>query len=169
MRAERLAAFVAIEQRRKDLERQRGGDERRRRGQRIEDDRPGAFRRVRLFVQLPVALRKRRLRARRGVAVDPFGAVDQRAHVAHLPGGQNIWNGDQHATFPCRSISGPCSANPGTSERRSHASALSRNEAIAVSPARASHTNASSTLPASPSIRAWLKQPRKSPPSAARA
>src|SRR3546814_4820163 len=44
MRAERLAAFVAIEQRRKDLERQRGGDEQRRRGQRIEDDRPGAFR-----------------------------------------------------------------------------------------------------------------------------
>src|SRR3546814_15603623 len=39
MRAERLAAFVAIEQRRKDLERQRGGDEQRRRGQRIEDDR----------------------------------------------------------------------------------------------------------------------------------
>ena len=59
--------------------------------------------------------------------------------------------------------------NAGTSDAASQALALSTKAGVAVSPARLNQPIASSALPAAPSIRAWLKQPRKSPPWAARA
>ncbi len=70
--AERVAAGVAIEQRRKDLERQRRRHEERAALQAREDHLAELARLRRVFRQLQVLLGARRLRAGRDAAVDPW-------------------------------------------------------------------------------------------------
>src|SRR3569623_392618 len=169
MRAERVTTGIAVEQRRIDLERQCGGDEQRARRQRVEHEVPGLTRGRRLLGQLLVLLGECRLVSRGRVPVDPFGGIDQRAHLRDACGIEHVGNRDQHAAAP-RSIAAlPRARNAGTVETSRNAATLATNAAVALAPARSIPPSASSVRPLSPSIRAWLNMPRKSPLAAARA
>src|SRR3546814_18254058 len=90
MGVEPLAALIAVEERRKDLERERGGDEQRgapKCGQYRLADLAGEGR---ILGQLHVALGKRRLIAGGNIAIHPFSRVQPRPRLAEL-----IWA--QHA------------------------------------------------------------------------
>ena len=71
--AERLAAAIAVEQRRKHAQRQRRRDEQRVAAQRVEDDLAELARDRMILGQLQVVLGPRRLMPGRDAAVDPLG------------------------------------------------------------------------------------------------
>ena len=91
--AERLAALVAIEQRREDAQRQRRGDEQRVALQRAEDQVAELARDRVALGQLQVVLGPRRLMAGGDLAVDPAGGVEAPAGMRRpAPGsGRRGW------------------------------------------------------------------------------
>jgi hypothetical protein len=91
-----MASSVAIEQRRKDLERQRGRHEQGVALERAEHDLAKLARGGRVLRQLQVALGARRLAARGDAAVDPLGLFQQTTAVRDLIGREDIRNVKQH-------------------------------------------------------------------------
>jgi hypothetical protein len=94
--AEMLADAIAIEQRRKDLFRDCGGDEQRVGHQRLDDGVAQLPRDCTVWRQLLVLLDHRRLRAGRRVAVFPLGSVHRSAKIGNFHLAQNIRHTDQH-------------------------------------------------------------------------
>jgi hypothetical protein len=96
--AERLAARIAVEERREHVQRQRRGDEERVALQRLDDHLAQlAADRVPLG-QLPVVLGPRRLVAGGDLTVDPLGGLEQAARVRHLLSGKDVGDLNQHPT-----------------------------------------------------------------------
>ena len=98
---------IAIEQRRKDLHRDRRRDEPRIGRQRRQHPVAELARQLAVRRQLLVALDQRRLRAGRGAAILPVAAVHDAAEIRHIGLAQDVWNTDQHL-----------SRNPGSAQNR---------------------------------------------------
>ncbi len=96
MVAEAHPARIAIEQRREDLPRQRGGEEQGIARERSQDLLADLARFDRVLGKLLVVLRLRRLVAGRHVAVDPPRGVDALAKAGDLLGVDHLWNREQH-------------------------------------------------------------------------
>ena len=92
-----LAAFVAVEQRRDGLERQRRGKEQRIARERGEDQLAELASDGRKLGKLAVALGQGALLAHGGLAVGPLGGVEQAAAFRHLFGRQHLGHMDHHA------------------------------------------------------------------------
>ena len=80
MDAKGLPTRIAVEQRRKDAQRQRRRDEQWRLSECVEDHLAGSLRGQAVFGQLQIMLGKGRLVAGGDVAIDPVGGVDQVAN-----------------------------------------------------------------------------------------
>ena len=96
MRAERLPAGVAVEERRENAQRQRRGEEERILAERREDHvaelAPGRA----AFRDLHVVLRLGRLMAGGDAAIDPFGLVENLPRLGDLFGREDIGNSEEH-------------------------------------------------------------------------
>src|SRR3546814_13422860 len=92
MSPERLPTFIAVEKRRKDLERQRRGDEQRRAPERVQHQPPRLPRRRAVFGQLPVALGERRLVAGGRIAVHPIRSEERRVGKACVSTCSSRWS-----------------------------------------------------------------------------
>ena len=93
---ERMSALVAVEQRREDPERERGGDEQRVALKRGDDLIADLSRGGVIVGQLQVVLDPRRLVAGRDAAVDPARAVEPLARARERLAGQHVGNVQQH-------------------------------------------------------------------------
>ena len=102
--AEGVPALIAIEQRRKDAQRQRCRHEQRIALQRRQDHVAELVRDGRTFGQLLVLLGARRLRAGGHFAVNPLGLVEQLTRARHLFGAQEIGNRQQHGFLQKRTV-----------------------------------------------------------------
>ncbi len=94
--AERVAAGVPVEERRKDLERKRGGHEERVALQGAQDHLAKLPRLRRVFRQLQILFGSRRLRAGSHPAVDPRRLREQVARVRHLVASEHVGYLDKH-------------------------------------------------------------------------
>src|SRR6185437_11478142 len=91
-----VGGHVAIEQRRKDLQRHRRRDEARIGRQRGDHALAEFSRRLAVRRQLLVALHQRRLRARGRAAVFPVALIHDAAEIRHIGFAQHVGNADQH-------------------------------------------------------------------------
>ena len=96
VRAERLAALVAVEQRRKHSGRKRRRDEQRVLLERRKDHLAQFARGGRSFRQLHVVFGARRLMAGGDAAIHPFGLIQKLAGAQNLIGSQYIGDGQKH-------------------------------------------------------------------------
>ncbi len=94
--AERLAAFVTVEQRRENLRGQCGGREQQALAERDKNHVAELTCGDGTFRQLVVALDLRRLKAGRHRAVDPFCGQENAACVSDLISRQDVWDVQQH-------------------------------------------------------------------------
>jgi hypothetical protein len=94
--AEAHASFVAVEQRRIDMQRQRAADESRVTLERAQHVFAEFARGGIILGQLPIRLRQRRLMPRRHAAVTPGGRIQAGAHGADLTGIEQGGNLQQH-------------------------------------------------------------------------
>lgn len=110
----------------------------------------------RAFGQLPVAFRERGLRARRRIAVDPFGRIEHLSTACNLRLGQHAGN-VQHHVADSMSCDGSCMAaarNASSGDDAKYARIFATNAGVAVAGTRASQASASSMRPRSASSRA---------------
>ena len=96
MVAERLAALVAVEERREHAQRQRRGQEQRVAGERLADHVAELARHGMILRQLLVVLDLHRLVPGRDAPVYPFRRVQLAARMRHLLGGEDVGNLNQH-------------------------------------------------------------------------
>src|SRR6185312_4048722 len=95
--AEVTSAFIAVEERRKDLEWQRCGGEQRVARELAQHDFPELARHRVLLRELQVVFHLRRLRAGCRASVVPFGTGERRAEMRDLVRTQNVGDLQQHA------------------------------------------------------------------------
>src|SRR5215475_5448692 len=94
--AERLSALVAIEQRRKHMERQCGGNEERTLTERRENHIAKLASRRTALGQLCVVLCTSGLMAGGDATIDPIGRVENLASLRNLRRAENVGNGEKH-------------------------------------------------------------------------
>ena len=105
--AERLAAGVAVEQRRVDPLRQRGGEEGWVLRQRVENERPEFARDRIVFRQLRIVLGLGRLMAGGDASIGPAGLLQARPAMGDLFGGEDLGDVQQHGFPQCGRPGGP--------------------------------------------------------------
>jgi len=105
VRAEGLAAGVAVEHRREDVQRQGGGHEQRVAAERAKDRGADLFRDGVFDVELLVVFDACALVAGGGLAVDPLGGLEQGAGFGDLGGREDVGDGEEHGMEKLRAES----------------------------------------------------------------